>query len=191
MKAILKRLKARVQSLWKSKAVRIFAFGFAAGVLAVAIGAIGVALTSSNAFCMSCHEMRVVAEQGWMHSKHYNNRGGVVAGCSDCHVPPSLFPKLWVKTRDGLKDVWVHFFGQSDPTKMDWEALAKSARSKIYQSSCEKCHQNLEPEGASLKALVAHRENKRAEKPQSCLECHVEEFHGRFKQFLTGPATQD
>ncbi len=184
MKALLGRLR-------RSTAVRWLAAGFAAGIIAVAIGGIGVAMTSSTSFCISCHEMRVVAEQGWMHSKHYNNRGGVVAGCSDCHVPPDLVAKLWVKTRDGLKDVWVHFLGQSDPTKMDWAALGKSARSKVYQSACEKCHQNLEPEGASIKALVAHRENPRAERPKSCLECHVEEIHGRFKQFLTGPAAQD
>ncbi len=184
-------MRALLRRVWRSKAARWCAAGFAVAVAVVGITALGLAVTSSPSFCMSCHEMQVVAEQGWMHSKHYNNRGGVVAGCSDCHVPPSLFPKLWVKTRDGLKDVWVHFLGQSDPTKMDWEALGKSARSKIYQSACEKCHQNLEPEGASIKALVAHRENRRAESPKSCLECHVEEFHGRFKQFLSGPATQE
>jgi len=184
-------VKTWLLRVWKSKALRWAALGFGLGLLAVAAGGIGLALTSSNAFCISCHEMRLVAEQGWMHSKHYHNRAGVVAGCSDCHVPPSLLPKLWVKTRDGLKDTWVHFFGQSDPTKMDWDELGKSARAKIYQSACEKCHQNLEPAGASIKALVAHRENRRAERPKSCLECHVEEFHGRFKQFLGGPVSQD
>jgi len=184
-------LKALVRALWRSRSARWVAVGFALALALVAVTSVGLALTSSNSFCMSCHEMRVVAEQGWMHSKHHENRGGVVAGCSDCHVPPALFDKLLVKTHDGLKDVWVHFLGQSDPVKMDWDRLARSARRKIRQSACEKCHQNLEPQGASIKALVAHRENARLEKPKACLECHTEEFHGRFKQFLTGPASRD
>jgi len=164
----------------------LLAVGLAAGAGGIGISAVGVHVTSTTSFCMSCHEMRFVAEQGWMHSKHHENPGGVVAGCSDCHVPPELVPKLWVKTRDGLKDTAVHFFGESDPEKMDWDALAASARSKIHESACTRCHGNLTPKGASIKALVAHRENGRMDEPKSCLECHREEFHGRFRLVLSG-----
>ncbi|MFP4057174.1 MAG: cytochrome c3 family protein [Candidatus Brocadiia bacterium] len=175
---------ARFRRLVRSRAAGLVALGAGGGLALVALGGMGLWATSTDAFCTSCHEMQVVAEQGWMHSAHFHNRGGVVAGCSECHVPPELAPKLWVKTRDGTKDLFVHFFGESDPHEMDWDALAASARAKIHPSACERCHANPTPRGASLKSLVAHRENQRMDEPKSCLECHREEFHGRFRRIL-------
>jgi nitrate/TMAO reductase-like tetraheme cytochrome c subunit len=181
----------KLRRLVRSKALGLLVLGFAGGLAVVAASGVALSWSSTTSFCMSCHEMRVVAEQGWMHSAHYDNPGGVVAGCSDCHVPPALLPKLWVKTRDGVKDVWVHFLGESDPEEMDWDALAESARGKIHESACLRCHGNLTPKGASIKTLVAHRENERLPEPKSCLECHREEFHGRFRNFLGGPAQDE
>ncbi|MFW6161290.1 MAG: cytochrome c3 family protein [Planctomycetota bacterium] len=178
----------RLPAWVRRKTIGLLTAGAGLGVLAVAVAAVSIEHSSSDAFCMSCHEMRVVAEQGWMHSAHYQNDGGVVAGCADCHVPPELVPKLWVKTRDGVKDVYVHFLGESDPQQMDWDDLAVSARAKIYDSACRKCHQNLTPDGASIATLVAHRENQRLEEPKRCLDCHDEEFHGRFRLVLGQPA---
>ncbi|MCU0611772.1 MAG: NapC/NirT family cytochrome c [Candidatus Eisenbacteria bacterium] len=159
------------------------------GVLALALvgaASLGVSWSSSSSFCMSCHEMRVVGEQGWMQSRHYQNDAGVVASCSDCHVPHRLFPKLYVKARDGSKDVFVHFFGESDPSRMNWDELAASARRKVYDESCRSCHQNLTPEGLSIKGIVAHREYLRMKGRQRCLDCHLELFHGGFREYLFG-----
>lgn len=128
----------------------------------------------------------MVGEQGWMKSKHYQNQAGVVAGCTDCHVPPELFPKLWTKTRDGVKDIVVHLFGESDPQHMDWTALGASARSHIYDSACQRCHQNLLPNGASIKMINAHLEYRRLNGAKKCLECHKEEIHPEFKRHLFG-----
>ncbi|NQT86367.1 NapC/NirT family cytochrome c [bacterium] len=169
--------------------LKLLTLGFLLGVAFVAVSAWGVSWSSSTDFCMSCHEMRVVAEQGWMHSKHFENKSGVVAQCADCHIPPELFPKLWVKTRDGVKDVWAHHFGESDPSKMDWDALAKSARASISDSACRRCHANLTPRGMQVKGLIAHRENERLEEKKRCVECHEQEFHGRFRDFLSGPVS--
>lgn len=175
----------KLRKLLVRKSVGLLALGGVLALAGVGFTAVSLEHSSSTAFCMSCHEMRFVAEQGWMHSAHYQNRGGVVAGCSDCHVPPELLPKLWVKTRDGTKDVWVHFFGNANPSTMDWDHLRASARSKIHESSCRKCHANLTPDGASIKTLIAHRENARLDEPKHCLECHEQEFHGRFRLMLT------
>lgn len=164
--------------------------------LAIIVGAVilggAVTLFSSFAihasgtpeFCMSCHEMRVVGEQGWMRSPHYRNERGVVAQCSDCHVPPELAHMLWVKSRDGLTDIFVHTFGESDPHRMDWDHLAETAREKIYDSSCLRCHQNLDDRGMSVSAIVAHRENALIERPKKCVTCHRTEFHGGFRGYL-------
>jgi len=151
--------------------------------------------TSTPEFCMSCHEMRVVGEQGWMRSPHYNNDAGVVAECSDCHgvvaecsdchVPPKtdLYSMVWVKSRDGIKDVFVHIAGESDPHRMDWEELRHSAREKVLDSSCQSCHKNLTAKGLPLKVIMAHREYQRMD-DLKCVHCHTEEFHGRFRPYL-------
>lgn len=131
---------------------------------------------------MLCHEMQVVGEQGWMHSVHYTNPQGIIAECHDCHIPPELPHMMWVKARDGTKDIAVHLFGESDPHEMDWTALGQSARKKISDSSCMKCHGNMTPQGASIKQIVAHRAYLRLDGLKKCLDCHREEFHGRFRE---------
>lgn len=145
--------------------------------------------TGDTRFCMSCHEMRVVGEQGWMLSPHYRNKHGVVAECKDCHIPPEtdIFRMLWVKTRDGTKDVYVHMFGESEPHDMDWDSLSLSARSKILDSSCAACHSNITAKGVSIKAIIAHREYgrfKNTSAPKRCVDCHTDEFHGEFRRYL-------
>ena len=69
-----------------------------AGLL-LAGGAYGLAWTNTEQFCISCHEMRdnVYAEyQGTIHDQ---NRTGVRAVCSDCHVPRAPGPMLARKFR--------------------------------------------------------------------------------------------
>ena len=157
--------------------------GFIAATLFLLLSSYSLVVTSRTNFCISCHEMRFVAEQGWMYSTHYNNKSGVVAGCSDCHIPPGPFEYIWTKTRDGITDIVVHTFGENNPEKMDWERLKGVARHHMSDSSCLRCHKNLTPVGASIKTLEAHREYIRF-KNKKCIECHNKEFHGRFKEML-------
>jgi nitrate/TMAO reductase-like tetraheme cytochrome c subunit len=129
--------------------------------------------------------MTVIADQGWNRSAHYSNEQGVVAQCKDCHIPPEPVHKFWAKSRDGIKDVVVHTFGESDPYKMHWDKLTVSARRKISNSSCLKCHKNLTPKGAPIKVIVAHRAFLRLNDDRKCLECHRESFHGEYRNYLS------
>jgi len=162
------------------RALRAAGAGCVISGVVIAAAAGSVSYSSRTDFCMSCHEMRVVAEQGWMRSSHYHNDKGVVADCADCHVPHGIPAKLWVKARDGTKDILVHFLGESDPARMDWDHLARTARGKIHDSACRTCHSNLTPDGASVKMWTAHREYERTPERKRCLDCHAEEFHGAF-----------
>lgn len=170
----------------KKKRILLLAAGFLIGLGFFLLSAGAFSYSSSTDFCISCHEMRIVAEQGWMHSPHFKNPHGVVAQCSDCHIPPQLLSMIWTKTRDGLKDVLIHTFGESDPYKMDWDELSVSVREKISDSSCMRCHSNLTPPGASMKTLKAHREYLRMEIKKRCLDCHRDSFHGKYREFLFG-----
>jgi len=61
--------------------------GFLAGI--AFWGAFNTALEATNteAFCVSCHEMRDNVYQELKTTIHYSNRSGVRATCPDCHVP--------------------------------------------------------------------------------------------------------
>jgi len=165
--------------------VKIILASVALTVVMMTAGSAVYHYSSSTSFCILCHEMKFVAEQGWKQSPHFSNEEGVVAQCEDCHIPPEMMQKFWTKTRDGLKDVAVHTFGESDPEKMDWKELEHSARRKISDTSCIKCHENLTPRGSSIKTIVAHRAYLRMKDDKKCLDCHRESFHGKFKEQLT------
>ena len=153
----------------------------------ISVSVYAVHETSTSEFCMVCHEMRIVGEQGWMKSVHYENPQGIVAQCRDCHIPVNIINMLWTKTRDGLKDIYVHWFGNAVPHQMDWNELRVNARKKIVDESCRKCHSILTPQGAPIKTIFAHREYMRMKRNAfhiRCIECHTEDFHGNFKRYL-------
>ena len=83
----------------KSKWWRILTFGvpitsalalFVAGI--IFWGGFNTAMEATNTmtFCISCHEMKDNVYKEYKHTIHYQNRTGVRATCSDCHVPRSL-----------------------------------------------------------------------------------------------------
>ena len=59
--------------------------GFAAGILFWGGFNTGMEKANTEAFCISCHEMRNNVYEEYMETVHYNNRSGVRATCPDCH----------------------------------------------------------------------------------------------------------
>ena len=178
--------------LHEIKKLKYAAFIFVSGVVITIFFGFGsffiIEHTGSSKFCMICHEMRIVGEQGWKRSVHYHNPKGIVAECKDCHIPPEIFHMLWTKGRDGTKDIFVHFFGNSESDIMDWRHLQANARRKISDSSCLKCHSNLTPRGTSIKVIIAHRAYERLKGSKKCIDCHKTEFHGEFLKLINNKA---
>lgn len=130
--------------------------------------------SSTNYFCSTqCHEM-VKPYQEYLMSSHYDNDKGVVADCADCHLPPGLVDKWFVKTKQGVRDTLVHLFG--DPDNIDHNKLKISARKNIHPGSCMKCHKNLFPSSLPRGGFKAHRafENREVD---SCVDCHINLVH--------------
>ncbi|MBL8444880.1 MAG: NapC/NirT family cytochrome c, partial [Zoogloeaceae bacterium] len=50
--------------------------------------------TNTEKFCISCHEMEKNVFAEYRNTIHYQNRTGVRAVCSDCHVPKEWVPKM-------------------------------------------------------------------------------------------------
>ena len=135
--------------------------------------------SSSNESCMSCH-VHNEADSLWMLSMHYHNGSGTITDCAECHLPAGTPSQHFMaKARMGIKDVFSYVF--KDKSKINWEAKRELdyARKIVYNSSCEKCHADLFPEGISDDALISHLyyEEHKKDYDLQCINCHLDAGH--------------
>jgi formylglycine-generating enzyme len=123
--------------------------GLLLGIAVALAGRHTVDYTSSDAFCeQACHS-HPHATQFWIQSAHYSNRGGVVAHCTDCHLPPGGAQYLTEKARLGAHDAYGQLF--RDVSKIDWARQRQLDRAVTftYDAGCIHCHNNLFTQGLS------------------------------------------
>jgi cytochrome c-type protein NapC len=152
--------------------------GFVAGI--VFWGAFNWALELSNteAFCVSCHEMRDNVFEELKGTIHYTNRSGVRATCPDCHVPHEWTNKIARKTA-ATKELWGKFFGTIS-TEAKFTAMRRElarhewARLKANDSlECRNCH-DLAFMDFTLQGKRASEQHDRflASGEKTCIDCH-------------------
>jgi len=160
------------------KAIVGFAFGIMLlTVLATIGGAYGLAWTSTEEFCIGCHEMRDTVFQEYKETIHYKNRSGVRAVCTDCHVPREPLPLIRAKLGATL-ELWGHLTGRID-TKEKFEAhrtqLAHNVWRRMQKNDsheCRNCHvaDKMNSELQSEKARARHAKGKA--EGLTCIDCH-------------------
>ncbi len=155
--------------------------GFIIGALLVAAFDTTMNTTSSNEYCMSCHTHEQ-ADLDWKKSPHYLSHSGVMTDCAACHLPPKedgLMKYYMAKSKMGAKDLWAKMTKDTD--KIDWESKRslENARKIVYNSSCEKCHVNLYPEGISDDGITAHLyyDDNAKKLGLDCISCHLNVGH--------------
>jgi cytochrome c-type protein NapC len=143
-------------------------------------GAFNTALEATNteAFCVSCHEMRENNLAELKSTIHYSNRSGVRATCPDCHVPHEWTAKIARKIA-ASKEVWGKLFGTISTREkfLNYRlTLAQNewARFKANDSlECRNCH--------SAESMDITRQSKRAADQhqrflftaeKTCIDCH-------------------
>jgi cytochrome c nitrite reductase small subunit len=121
--------------------------------------------------CVNCHIMRRQYD-GWQKASHHG-----VAGCVDCHLPRSFFPKLLAKASNG----WHHSKGF---TLQDFEEPIRigAANRAILQENCLRCHEPMVHE------LVSGARTDRD--AVVCVHCHADVGHGE-RAGLGGPPRAD
>jgi cytochrome c-type protein NapC len=137
-----------------------------------------IELTNTEAFCISCHEMRDTVYQEVKETIHYANRTGVRAVCSDCHVPRPWHHKMLRKFEATYKELPHKILGTiGTPEKFEAKRLdlAKSvwAAMKATDSrECRNCHasESMDLEKQLRPAKRRHLQAK--EKGQTCIDCH-------------------
>ena len=154
----------------------------AAGAFAVGIifwGGFNTAMEATNTmgFCISCHEMRDNVYQEYRHTIHYQNRSGVQATCSDCHVPDPWVHKV-VRKIKATKELYGWATGKIDTPEKFEEHRLDLARNvwrtmKATDSrECRNCHtiESMAPEFQAPRARQQHL--KAMETGQTCIDCH-------------------
>ena len=162
--------------------------GKGAGLLAVISFVAGIvvwggfnwslALTNSESFCISCHEMRENVYAEYRDTVHYRNRTGVRATCPDCHVP-----KQWhhmIKRKLMASYELVQKMRGTIDTREKFLAHRSRMAAKVWKSmratdsrECRNCHdfQFMDiAEQTSAAAIVHAKADKQG---QSCIDCHI------------------
>lgn len=157
----------------------------ALGIFSVAVGISGayvLAHTSTEEFCVSCHEMSYNFAE-YKGTIHDTNRTGVRATCTDCHVPHEPGPLVLAKIK-ATSDLYYTYISPSIDTPEKFEAkrahMAQAVWTRMKASDsheCRSCHRedkmNLELQTA--KARARHAKGKAEGK--TCIECHFAIAH--------------
>lgn len=155
----------------------IFIIGGIAGI--IFWGGFNTAMEATNTleFCVSCHEMGDNVGAEYKESTHYQNRSGVRASCSDCHVPDPWVHKVVRKVKATNELYHWALSTISTPEKFEGKrlTLAKNvwkAMKETDSRECRNCH--------SWDAMTEQKQKRRAwkrhttarEEGATCIDCH-------------------
>ncbi len=149
-------------------------------VLAASAGA--VHYTSSRAFCLSCHEMRV-HQQELALSSHARDAEGREITCSQCHIPSgNVVRMLAAKSWMGARDLWAHANGEGED--LDRAAMQTIARRFTDDANCLACHEDLTKNArrdgpVSREGQLAHDNylGRNGQSRSGCVGCHQNLAH--------------
>ncbi len=160
---------------------------FSLGALVIAGGVLGIlswggfhwtlAMTNTETFCVSCHEMRNTVFEELKETVHYSNRSGVRATCPDCHVPKEWIYKLARKIQ--ATNELYHTIAGSVNTPEKFEAKRIELARHVWASmkstgsrECRNCHL-IGSMSAEDQSRLARRKHKLGqENGQTCIDCH-------------------
>jgi cytochrome c nitrite reductase small subunit len=107
--------------------------------------------------CANCHVMEQPYDD-WLKSSHH-----AVAGCADCHLPPSGAAKWISKADNGFFHSLVFTLGTPDAIQI------KPRNRRIVQDNCIRCHR------AAIDATLPFTHGGEA---PDCVACHGSVGHG-------------
>ena len=168
----------RVKEMAGKKPLLLLTLAFAGGIIFWGGFNTVVEATNTEAFCISCHEMRDnVYKEYAQNTIHYSNRTGVRATCPDCHVPREWTHKMIRKVK-ASNELWGKLVGSIDtPEKFEAKRLELArhewARMKASDSrECRNCH-SLESMNTENQKQRAKKQHELAQKNKdTCIDCH-------------------
>jgi cytochrome c-type protein NapC len=134
-------------------------------------------VTSTEEFCISCHEMQQPYVE-LQSTPHFKNASGVTATCTDCHLPKEFGPKM-IRKAEAAREVWGTMTGVIDTPEKYAAHLPAMKQREIARlqandsQECRNCH-NPERMRAELQSKMAQRFHQPSRsKDKSCIDCHA------------------
>ena len=177
MFGLIKKMRQRWKLVFALLA-GLFLFSVSVGIA----GAYVLAYTSTEKFCVGCHEMSYNYAE-YKGTIHDTNRTGVRAICTDCHVPHEPGPLVLAKIK-ATKDLYYTYISPSIDTKEKFEAKRAEMAQRVWREmkandsqGCRSCHREdkMSVELQTPKAKVRHAKGKAEGK--TCIECHFAIAH--------------
>ena len=151
--------------------------GFVAGILFWGGFHWALELTNTEAFCISCHEMRDNVYQEYLGTIHDSNRSGVRATCPDCHVP-----KVWqykvIRKIKASNELYHKIMGTVN-TKEKFEAHRRELAEHVWATmkatdsrECRNCHSmtGMNAQKQKPRAWAQHQDSLKT--GETCIDCH-------------------
>jgi cytochrome c-type protein NapC len=169
-----------VKRVWEriGKAGLLFTVtAFLAGIAAWGAFNWSLELSNTEAFCISCHEMKENVFKEYQNTVHYQNRTGVGATCPDCHVPREWVHKM-VRKIQASNELWHKVLGSVDtPEKFNAKRLALAQnewkRMKATDSrECRNCHHYDSMDYAEQGRRASAQHQKGFNEGKTCIDCH-------------------
>lgn len=179
-----------IRNLWK--AIKEPSSRFALGTLVAAgcvLGVVGFAgtqvameATSTDEFCLSCHELAQTVGIEYEGTIHHTNSAGFKVACEDCHVPKPLLPKIQRKLR-AVNELYHHFLGTIDtPEKFDEHRMRMALHvwedmNATDSRECRNCHSMTEQTLARQSEKARQYHEGPLAKGKTCIDCHKGNAH--------------
>ena len=159
----------------------VLALGVVLGIGSMLTFDAAMHVTSTDTFCVSCHEMQI-PNQALQKTSHFSNRSGVVAGCSDCHLPHPFVPKM-IRKVEAAREVYGHLTGMIDTPEKYAAHREKMQQREISRlkandsAECRYCHDTQRMDVAKQSSVAVKRHAKLGD-GETCIDCHQGIAHG-------------
>jgi nitrate/TMAO reductase-like tetraheme cytochrome c subunit len=150
-------------------------------IFAVLVGGFAIEFsleaTTTDEFCVSCHEMGDNISGSDEDRLHLVGSGELHGQCADCHLPRAFLPRLRRKLRASA-DVYHHLLGTLDsPESFEARRLQLAqrvwARMKHNDSvECRSCHADLQSARAGAGEIVRAYHERADRNGVGCIDCH-------------------
>jgi cytochrome c-type protein NapC len=170
-------LVARALGFVRTHRFKLLSLGFVVGI--VFWGGFNTAMEATNteAFCISCHEMKNNVFVEYRNTIHYQNRTGVRATCPDCHVPKEWSYKI-VRKIQASNELLHKALGSIDtPEKFNAKRgeLAQHEWDRMKRTDsreCRNCHNFEFMDYAEQNRRSASKHQVAFGEGQTCIDCH-------------------
>ena len=156
----------------------LVAVGLVLGVVGVIAFDASLHASSTEKFCISCHEMEANPYAQLQKTSHFDNATGVRPTCSDCHVPKEFVPKM-IRKIEAAREVWGNITGIIDtPEKYAAHAPAMKRReiARLRANDSQECRNCHDTERWMTALQTTKSQEYHAAKRinnKTCIDCHT------------------